>query len=58
MKQKKDQPREEDIKKPKSKKQYSAPMLTRYGDIRTRTLAQTNQLAIESGVYGPNRDRI
>jgi len=41
----------------KNKRPYRKPNLTRFGDIRTQTLAPTTDLAIESGKTGPYSDR-
>lgn len=37
----------------KNKRPYRKPVLTRFGDIRTRTLAPTVTLESESGGPGP-----
>lgn len=55
---KKDESRVLYTETPEQKKQYKRPVLTRYGDIRTRTLSNTPAPDIETGGIAGYSDRL
>jgi hypothetical protein len=55
---KKDESRVSYTETPEQKKQYKRPVLTCYGDIRTRTLSNTPAPEIETGGIAGYSDRL
>lgn len=54
----KDEAREHRTEPKKQKRLYHPPILTRFGDIRTKTLSPTVILETESGKVGNYSDRV
>ena len=58
IKKSKDEEHEERTEPKKQKRLYHPPALTRFGDIRTKTLSPTVMLETETGKVGNYSDRV